>query len=112
MESKGLVVVSSECTNCRRFMEILGKIKNHGIVVADYSTLTPTQRLQVQAVPTLILNSGKKLIGTDVFTWVSEVYSSSLEPSAYDMDGGDELIFSSVNDPVGYCESSSGYANM
>ena len=58
MESKGLVVVSSECTNCRRFMEILGKIKNHGIVVADYSSLTPTQKLQVQAVPTLILNSG------------------------------------------------------
>ena len=111
MESKGLVVVSSECTNCRRFMEILGKIQNHGIVVADYSTLTPTQRLQVQAVPTLILNSGKKLVGTDVFTWISEMHSSSLEPSAYDMEG-DDLTFSSVNDPVGYCESSSGYANL
>jgi hypothetical protein len=111
MESKGLVVVSSECINCKRFMEILNKVKDHGIVVADYSTLTPVQRLQVQAVPTLILNSGKKLVGTDVFTWVSETHYASLEPSAYDMDG-DDLIFSSVNDPVGYCESSSGYANL
>jgi hypothetical protein len=92
-------------------MEILNKVKDHGIVVADYSTLTPVQRLQVQAVPTLILNSGKKLVGTDVFTWVSETHYASLEPSAYDMDG-DDLIFSSVNDPVGYCESSSGYANL
>lgn len=111
MESKGLAVVSSECTNCNRFMEILGKIKNHGIVSVDYSSLTPTQRLQVQAVPTLILNSGKKLVGTDVFTWISETHYDSLDPSAYDMEG-DELIFSSVNDPVGYCESSSGYATL
>ena len=111
MESKGLVVVSSECVNCIRFMEILGKIKNHGIVVADYSSLTPVQRLQVQAVPTLILNSGKRLVGTDVFTWVSETHYASLEPSAYDMEG-DELAFSSVNDPVGYCDSSSCYANL
>jgi hypothetical protein len=112
MESKGLVVVSSECLNCKRFMEILGKVKDHGIIVADYSSLTPAQRINIQAVPTLILNSGKRLVGTDVFTWVSEMYASSLEPSAYDMDGGDDLIFSSVNDPVGYCESSSGYANL
>ena len=111
MESKGLVVVSSECTNCKRFMEILNKIKNHGIVVADYSSLTPVQKLQVQAVPTLILNSGKKLVGTDVFTWVSETHSSSLEPSSYDMDSGD-IAFSSVGDPVGYCEFSSGYAEL
>jgi hypothetical protein len=111
MESKGLVIVSSECINCKRFVEILNKVKDHCLVVVDYSTLTPVQRLQVQAVPTLILNSGKKLVGTDVFTWVSETHYASLEPSAYDMDG-DDLIFSSVNDPVGYCESSSGYANL
>lgn len=111
MESQGLIVVSSECTNCHRVMEILGKIKDHGIVIADYSILTPAQRLQVQAVPTLILNSGKRLVGTDVFTWVSETHYASLEPSAYDMEG-DGLAFSSVNDPIGYCESSSGYANL
>ena len=111
MESKGLVVVSSECTNCQRFVEILNRVKNHGIVIVDYSTLTPTQRLQVQAVPTLILNSGKRLVGTDVFTWVSETHYASLEPSAYDTEG-DDLTFSSVNDPVGYCESSSWYAPL
>jgi len=111
MESKGLAVISTECTNCRRFIEILGKVKNHGIIVADYSTLTPVQRLQVQAVPTVILNSGKKLVGTDVFTWINETYASVLEPSAYNIDD-EELSFSNVDDPVGYCDSSSCYATL
>jgi len=65
----------------------------------------------VQAVPTVILNSGKKLVGTDVFTWISETYASMLEPSAYNIDD-EELSFSNVDDPVGYCDSSSCYATL
>jgi hypothetical protein len=112
MESQGLIIVSSECSNCGRFLEALNRVKNHGFTVADYSALTPLQKSNIQAVPTVILNSGKRLVGTNAFTWLSETYYASLEPAGYGGFDNCELSFSSVNDSVGYCMTPTGYADL
>ncbi|ABT14672.1 hypothetical protein NY2A_B273L [Paramecium bursaria Chlorella virus NY2A] len=106
--STGIVIISSECTNCKRFLDALRSIKNHGIQPVDYSVLTPMQRVGINAVPTLILEGGKRLVGTDCFKWLHDK-SANVEPDGFDgFDScADGLTFSSVNDDVGY--SSHGY---
>ena len=111
--SHGVLVVSSQCTNCRRFLDSLSTIKNHGISVVEYSALTPTQKVGIEAVPTLVLTNGKRLIGTDVFKWLSETYSSKMEVRGFaGFDNINELAFSDFGDSVGYCNFSTGYAEL
>ena len=102
MTSQGVLVVSSECVNCRRFLDSLSKVKNHGISAVEYSALTPTQKIGIEAVPTLILNNGKRLVGTDVFKWLSETHASKMEVQGFvGFDASNELAFSDVGDSVG-----------
>lgn len=110
--TQGLLIISTECPNCKRVLETLSKIKNHGLVVVDYSALTPMQRVGIDAVPTLVLNSGKRLVGTDVFKWVNETLYSKMEIDGFAGFDNDELAFSSVGDSVGYCDSTTSYAEL
>jgi hypothetical protein len=112
MESTGLAIVSSECTNCRRFVEALGKVENHGLIVADYSSLMPEQKKSISAVPTVILNSGKKLVGTSAFTWLTETFYANMEPDAFQGFDNCELSYSDINDSVGYCTFQTNYAEL
>ena len=111
--SQGIVIVSSECTNCKRFLDALKAVKDHGIQPVDYSILTPIQRVGITAVPTLILQGGKRLVGTDCFKWLNDKYSN-VEPDGFDgFDScSDGLTFSSVNDSIGYSQYDSGYASL
>ena len=109
--SKGLVIISSECTNCARLLETLKRIPNHGLVVVDYSTLTPMQRVGIDAVPTLIKNDGKRIIGTTVFEYINETYYQRMEISGYDgLDSEEGLLFSSVENPIGGDNHDNSYA--
>jgi glutaredoxin-related protein len=110
MSSKGLVVVSSECTNCARLLETLKRIKNHGLIVVDYSSLTPMQRVGLTAVPTLIQNDGKRIVGTAVFEYINAKYYQVMTIDGFDGLDSDELSFSSVGDPVGQADQGSSYA--
>jgi len=110
MSSKGLVVVSSECTNCARLLETLKRIKNHGLLVVDYSSLTPMQRVGLTAVPTLIQNDGKRIVGTAVFEYINAKYYQVMTIDGFDGLDSDELLFSSVGDPVGQADQGSSYA--
>jgi len=96
MSSKGLVVVSSECTNCARLLETLKRIKNHGLIVVDYSSLTPMQRVGLTAVPTLIQNDGKRIVGTAVFEYINAKYYQVMTIDSADLDS-DSLSFASLN---------------
>jgi hypothetical protein len=88
-------------------------VKNHGISVVEYSILTPVQKNGIGAVPTLILNNGKRLVGTDVFKWLSETHASSMEIQGFaGFDNTNELAFSDFGDSVGYCKFSTGYAEL
>jgi hypothetical protein len=110
---QGVLVVSSQCTNCRRLLDSLSTIKNHGISVVEYSALTPTQKVGIEAVPTLVLNNGKRLVGTDVFKWLAETHSSNMEIQGFSgFDNANELVFSDFGDSVGYCKFSTGYAEL
>ncbi|AGE50473.1 hypothetical protein PBCVCVM1_383R [Paramecium bursaria Chlorella virus CVM-1] len=108
--ASGLVVISSECTNCSRLLETLKRIPNHGLVVVDYSTLTPMQRVGLTAVPTLIQNNGKRIVGTEVFEFVNAKYYQTMEINGADVYGSDDLAFSSIGDPVGQADVGSSYA--
>ena len=112
MESIGLAIVSTECTNCKRFVGALEKIQNHGLIVADYSSLTPTQQTSISAVPTVILNSGKRLVGTSAFKWLTETFYANMEPDAFHGFDNCDLSFSDINDSVGYCTFQTNYAEL
>ncbi|AGE53819.1 hypothetical protein PBCVIL3A_222L [Paramecium bursaria Chlorella virus IL3A] len=111
--STAIVIISSECTNCKRFLDALSAVKNHGVQPVDYSVLTPMQRVGINAVPTLILNGGKRLVGTDCFKWLHEKYGN-VEPDGFEGFDSctDGLTFSSVNDPMGYSSQGSYYASL
>jgi len=112
-QSQGLLIISTECPNCKRVLETLSKIKNHGLVIVDYSVLTPMQRVGIDAVPTLVLNSGKRLVGTDVFKYINETLYSQMEIDGFaGFDNSDDLAFSSVGDSVGYCDFTHSYAEL
>jgi hypothetical protein len=108
--TSGLVVVSSECTNCARLLETLKRIPNHGLVVVDYSTLTPMQRVGLTAVPTLIQNNGKRVVGTAVFEYINEKYYQVMSIEGADVFDSNELAFSNVGDVVGQADEGSSYA--
>jgi hypothetical protein len=80
------------------------------LVVVDYSTLTPMQRVGINAVPTLIKNDGKRVVGTAVFEYINEVYYQRMEISGYDGLDSDGLLFSSVEDPIGGANHDESYA--
>ena len=109
-ETSGLVIISSECTNCARLLETLKRIPKHGLVIVDYSTLTPMQRVGLTAVPTLIQNNGKRIVGTEVFEYVNAKYYQVMSIDGFDGLDSNELSFSSVGDPVGQADQDTSYA--
>lgn len=112
MESNGLVIVSSGCPNCKRFMDSMSRVKNHGFAIADYSALTPVQKSNISAVPTVILNNGGRMVGTNAFTWLSETFLDSMEPSGFGGFENENLSYSDIGDSVGYCKYQDGYADL
>lgn len=112
MESNGLVIVSSGCPNCKRFLDSMSRVKNHGFIISDYSALTPVQKSNISAVPTVILNNGARMVGTTAFTWLSETFSNSMEPSGFGGFENVDLSYSDIGDSVGYCKYQDGYAEL
>jgi hypothetical protein len=108
--TSGLVIISSECTNCARLLEILKRIPKHGLVIVEYSTLTPMQRVGLNTVPTLIQNDGKRIIGTAVFEYMHAKYYQVMNIDGFDGLDSNELLFSNVGDPVGQADQDTSYA--
>jgi glutaredoxin-related protein len=109
-KTSGLVVISTECTNCARLLDTLKRIPDHGLVIVDYSTLTPMQRVGLTAVPTLIKNDGKRVVGTDVFEYINATYYQRMEISGFDGLDSEDLMFSSISDPIGGQNHDHSYA--
>ncbi|AGE56196.1 hypothetical protein PBCVNEJV1_146L [Paramecium bursaria Chlorella virus NE-JV-1] len=109
-DSTGLVVISQECTNCMRLLETLKRIPKHGLLIVEYSSLTPMQRVGLTAVPTLIQNDGKRIVGTAVFEYINSKYYQSMTIEGANVFDSDELAFSNVGDPVGQADQDSSYA--
>lgn len=111
--SQHLLIVSRECSNCQRFLDALSMVKNSGIQAVDYSILTPIQRVGITAVPTLILDNGKRLVGTDCFTWLNERFAN-VEPDGFDGFDNDDngLMFSNVESSIGYAQIDRTWAEL
>lgn len=109
-QSSGLVVISKECTNCLKLIETLKRIPDHGLIIVEYNALTPMQRVGITAVPTLIQNNGKRIVGTSVFEYVNEKFYQRMTIDGFDGFDGAELAFSNVGDSIGFGEQSTGYA--
>lgn len=65
------LVYSEQCPNCTRFIQALDATPAAASVQRyEVGTLTPQQLRSVQAVPTLVLDSGEVLVGTAAFQWL------------------------------------------
>lgn len=111
-QSAGLLIISKECTNCLKLVETLQRIKGHNIIIVEYNSLTPMQRVGITAVPTLIENSGKRIVGTAVFEFVNEKFYQKMQIDGFDGFDTDELGFSNVDDPVGLGHIATSYASL
>jgi hypothetical protein len=109
-QSSGLVIISKECPNCIRLLDVLKRIPDHGLIVVEYHGLTPMQRVGLTAVPTLIQNNGKRVVGTAVFEYINEKYYQRMIVDGFEFNN--ELLFSNIGDPAGFGESDTGYATL
>ena len=110
-QSGSLLIVSRNCVNCNRLLDTLSTIENSGIKAVDYSVLTPMQRVGITAVPTLILNNGRRLVGTECFSWIDSINTS--EPDGFDIsDMHDGLVFSDVSASIGYAVRDTTYGAL
>ncbi|AGE49309.1 hypothetical protein ATCVBr0604L_873L [Acanthocystis turfacea Chlorella virus Br0604L] len=110
-QSSGLVIISKECPNCIRLLDVLKRIPNHGLIVVEYHSLTPMQRVGLTAVPTLIQNNGSRVVGTAVFEYINEKFYQQMIVDGFEVDNN-ELLFSNIGDPAGIGEWDTGYAAL
>jgi hypothetical protein len=68
------------------------------------------QRVGLTAVPTLIQNSGKRVVGTAVFEYINEKFYQQMTVDGFEFNN--ELLFSNVGDPAGTGEWDTGYATL
>ncbi len=106
-----VAIVSSECTNCKRFVDALrmSKTGSSMVGVVDVATLGEKQRNGLKAVPTLVLQNGKHLVGTEAFKWLDQ-FSEEIEPDAF--GGFGALPFSDVQADIGFAMFSDPYASI
>ena len=109
-QSSGLVIISKECPNCIRLLDVLKRIPDHGLLVVEYHSLTPMQRVGLTAVPTLIQNNGSRIVGTPVFEYINEKFYQQMIVDGFEFNN--ELLFSNVSDPSGAGEWDTGYATL
>ena len=110
-KSSGLVIISKECPNCIRLLDVLKRIPNHGFLVVEYNSLTPMQRVGLTAVPTLIQNSGARVMGTAVFEYINEKFYQQMIVDGFESNDN-ELLFSNVEDPAAMGEYGNDYATL
>lgn len=106
-----VAVVSPECTNCARFVDALkmSKTGSEMVTVVNVASLTDAQRAGLRAVPTLVLQNGKHLVGTDAFKWLDQ-FSEEIEPQAF--GGFGALPFSDVNANIGFATFNDPYSSI
>ena len=109
--SQHLLIVSRECSNCKRLLDAVSKVKNSGISAVEYSILTPMQRVGLTAVPTLILDNGQRLVGTECFTWLNDKFP--VDPDGFEgFDNDDGLVFSNIESSMGYAQTGTRWADI
>lgn len=106
-----VAIVSPECTNCARFVDALRMSKTGSgmVTVVNVSSLSESQRAGLRAVPTLVLQNGKHLVGTDAFKWLDQ-FSEEIEPQAF--GGFGALPFSDVQADIGFAMFSDPYSTI
>lgn len=109
--STGLLIISSQCTNCLKILETLKRIPDHGLLIVEYTSLTPMQKVGIEAVPTLIKNNGQRIVGTTVSEFIDENFYNRMIIDGFDgFETNGELGFSNVDDPIGFGEQATDYA--
>lgn len=102
------LVFSTQCPNCSRFIEALGRTSvASSVALVDVSTLNPAQLARVAAVPALVLGNGSTLYGTRAFEWLKQ-YEGDMELDGFDGENG-ALAFSDVSS-VGYATYAQSYS--
>lgn len=106
-----VAIISPECTNCARFVDALkmSKTGSSMVTVMNLASLTDAQRSGLRAVPTLVLQNGKHLVGTDAFKWLDQ-FSEEIEPQAF--GGFGALPFSDVQADIGFAMFSDPYSTI
>lgn len=90
------LVYSAQCPNCMRFLGALNRTPARASVTKiEVGALTPEQRRQVTAVPTLITASGSVLVGTKAFEWLKQ-FEGQMEVDSFSLGRG--LPFSEIMD--------------
>ena len=104
-----VAIVSPECTNCKRFLDALNMSKTGSsmVNVVNVASLNDSQRSGLKAVPTLVLQNGKHLVGTEAFKWLDQ-FSQEIEPDAF--GGFGALPYSDVDADIGFATFSNPYA--
>jgi hypothetical protein len=104
-------VISSECTNCARFVDALKRTKTGAqqVRLIDVATLNDSQRAGLTAVPTLVLRDGRRLVGTDAFQWLDQ-FADEVEPDAF--GGFGALPFSDITADIGFATFNDPYTSI
>lgn len=95
--SQHQLLYAPQCPNCMRFVGALDRTPARGTVAkVDVNSLSPEQCRHVTAVPTLVLNTGTVLVGTQAFDWLKQ-FEGQLELDSY-TPGRGSLPFSDFHD--------------
>lgn len=90
------LIYSPQCPNCQRFIESLDRVPSGADVRrVDVNALDPAAYSRVTAVPTLVLPTGRALVGSDAFGWLKQ-FDSQVELGGWS-GGGGRLAFSAID---------------
>lgn len=102
-----VLVYSTRCTNCARFMDSLSRTSAAASVrCVDMATLHPSQLARISAVPALVQPDGTALVGTKAFEWLRP-FEAEMSVDGFDGENG-MLAFSNLDDQ-GYATYATGY---
>lgn len=109
MQARHALLYSTQCPNCSRFIDALGRTPAASqVTLVDVATLNPTQLARVNAVPALVMPNGSTLYGTKAFEWLKQ-YEADVELDGFAGENG-ALAFSDVTSSQGYAHYAQGYS--
>ena len=103
MSTQVVAIVSQTCTNCSRFIDAQARTPSgrEQVRIVDVATIPESQRGGLTAVPTLILPTGRRLVGTEAFKWLDQ-FATDIEPDAF--GGFGALPFSDLSASIGFAD--------
>lgn len=104
------LVYASQCPNCMRFIGALERTPARDAVnKIDANSLTPDQRRHISAVPTLVLDTGVTLVGTQAFEWLKQ-YERDVDVESFSTGRG--LAFSDIESDQAFASFAVPYSQF